>query len=245
MLEVPLRSLPSWGSASALALKQKSAVARKADQRWFINVLMRQEMGSDTSGPEGQAGTFVARGCCKTPRTLTLRGGCETSSQRTADLGAVSQRSCSSGRHLWASCAGVQPALHPCTCTGTCLSFLMLSDIAYSVLGASPMAAGPAEPDLPANPGSWSLQRWWGGPAPVGLGPSSQPPMRVLSPSPVSGQAAHQEQSDKVTKRCQAAAGCQHVRCGHVLPSHYPGNYIGDASWVCGYQRTNQARPPT
>lgn len=49
--------------------------------------------------------------------------------------------------------------------------------------------------------------------------------MSVLSPSPVSGQAAHRERSDKVTKRCQAAAGCQHVRCGHVLPSRYPGNY--------------------
>lgn len=176
MLEVPLHSLPSWGSSSALALKQKSAAARKADQRWLINVVMRQEMGSDTSGPEGQAGTFVARGCCKTPRTLALRGGRETSSQRTADLGVVSQRSCSSGRHLWASCAGVQPALHPCARTGTCLSFLMLSDIAYPVLGASPMAAGPAEPDLPANPGTCSLQRWWGAQLLRVLAPAHNPP---------------------------------------------------------------------
>ena len=90
MLEVPLCSLPSWGSASPLALKQKLAAARKAGKRWFINALMRQQPGSSMSGPAcrrdklapgryGQEdlqgeGAFVARGCCETPQTLVLHG---------------------------------------------------------------------------------------------------------------------------------------------------------------------------
>lgn len=50
MPEVPLRSPPSWGSSTPLASKQKLAAARKAGERWFINVPKRQQPGSGKPG---------------------------------------------------------------------------------------------------------------------------------------------------------------------------------------------------
>lgn len=100
--------LPSQlGSARALPSKQTSAAARTAGKRWFINALMRQQPGSSMSGPMcwreklapsryGQEdllgeGTFVARGCCETPRALILRDqhGTEADSRLAADLDTI------------------------------------------------------------------------------------------------------------------------------------------------------------
>jgi len=212
MLEVPPRSVRIWGSASALASKEKLAAVRKVSERWFVNALMSSSQAA-VSGPArrrdklapsryGQEdlsgkGAFVAGGCCETARTARLaRDGDQltaSSSPGHSCLKVLLLRLAPTGTPCGGAACSSSLRM-PSTQAGMCLSFPLLSAIACPPPGASP-GAGPAEPDPPANPGP-DRCRGSGELAPVILGSSSQPPTRTLIPSPAWSQAAHRERNE-------------------------------------------------